>query len=122
MRTTRIASDYEVAGQIEYSDVASLSKKGVKTIINNRPDGEDSRQPLSKAIGKAAKKEGIAYYHIPVKSGRITAENVEELKKTLEGCEGPVLAFCRSGARAKTLYKSATRIQRPGFFKRLFGK
>ena len=36
-----------ISGQITPNDVKELAKDGVKSIVNNRPDGEEAGQPTS---------------------------------------------------------------------------
>ena len=120
MRISPLNSDFAVSPQISYEDVKAIAKAGFVTVINNRPDGEDTAQPLSKALAKACKQAGIAYYHIPFKPGRATAQDREKFKTALAQSTGPVLAFCRSGMRARGLYKSIHRS--PGLLSKLFGR
>ena len=42
-----------VSGQIQPADVAGLAGEGVTMIVNNRPDHEDSSQPLGADIEAA---------------------------------------------------------------------
>ena len=120
MRITKINDQFSVSPQIDYNDVKTLADAGYTTIINCRPEGEEPSQPLSKALQKAAKKANIAYHFIPFKPGRATAEDRANFQAALDASKGPVLAFCRSGMRARSLHKSLNK--KPGFFARLFGK
>jgi uncharacterized protein (TIGR01244 family) len=79
--------------------VDAAAEQGFKTIINNRPDGEDPAQPSGLQIEAAAQNAGLAYFHVPVRGGP-TPEQVETTQKILEQAPGPVLAFCRSGTRS----------------------
>ena len=89
-----------VSGQIVPDQVADLKRHGVTMIVNNRPDGEDTGQPLSAEIEAAAKAAGIDYRHIPIARGMGPAD-VEAMGAALRACEdGKVLAFCRSGTRS----------------------
>jgi uncharacterized protein (TIGR01244 family) len=99
----RLDAKTYVAGQIAPEAVAQLAALGVRTIVNNRPDGEEPGQPDSAAIGAAAAKAGVTYRHIPI-SGAFPEEAVEEMLETLEGSDGPVLVFCRSGMRSAFLW------------------
>jgi uncharacterized protein (TIGR01244 family) len=45
-------------------------------------------------------------------SGAITRENVEDQAKALEELEGPVFAYCRSGARCTNLYGLVQELKR----------
>jgi uncharacterized protein (TIGR01244 family) len=93
-----------VAGQIAPTDVAEAAAAGIKTIINNRPDGEEPGQPTSAEIETAARTAGLDYRHIPVAGGFSQAE-VEAMADALE--QGPALAFCRSGTRSTYLWALA---------------
>ena len=95
----RVTDELSVAPQIAVADVAEAKRQGFTTIINNRPDGEDPAQPASAEIEAAAKAEGLAYFHIPVRGAPGPAE-VEAERRVIEAAEGPVLAFCRSGTRS----------------------
>ncbi len=120
MHITKISETFFISPQIQYEHVKTLADKGFKTIINHRPDGESADQPLSKALAKAAKKAGVSYHYIPFKPGKATPVDKEKVKEILDREDGPVLAFCRSGMRARSLHKSITR--GPGLLARLFGK
>jgi len=95
----RVTDELSVAPQIAVADVAEAKRQGFTTIINNRPDGEDPAQPASAEIEAAAKAEGLAYFHIPVRGAPGPAE-VEAERRVIEAADGPVLAFCRSGTRS----------------------
>jgi len=120
MQISKISEQFAVSPQIGYNDVKAAADAGYTCIINCRPEGEETSQPLSKALLKAAKKAGLHYHHIPFKPGRATAEDRARFAAALEQSGGPVLAFCRSGMRARALHKSITK--GPGFFARLFGR
>ncbi|MDH3641051.1 MAG: bifunctional protein tyrosine phosphatase family protein/NAD(P)/FAD-dependent oxidoreductase [Gammaproteobacteria bacterium] len=93
-----------VSSQLSETDVGILAGQGYRTIINNRPDGEADDQPASTEIGAAARRHGMHYFALPVKSGVITDDDVAEFAALLESAEGPVLAFCRTGTRSVSLW------------------
>src|SRR6478672_9774257 len=97
-----------VAGQMAPEDVAALAAAGIRTIINNRPDGEEPGQPPTAEIEAAAKAAGISYRHIPIAGGFSEAQ-VEAMADALEA--GPTLAFCRSGTRSTYLWALARALQ-----------
>ena len=98
-------------GQITPDDVSEIARQGYKSIINNRPDGEAGpSQPLNAEIEMAAKALGLNYAYLPVVSGQITLEQAQEMARLLETMPGPVLAFCRSGARSTNLYMLAQQV------------
>ena len=105
MRIGQLSEHYFVTGQIEPEHVARLAEQGIRTIVNNRPDGEEWGQPTSGEIAAAAAEHGIEYLHIPVVSGGISLQNIEDFRDRCAGLEPPILMFCRSGARSSMLFQ-----------------
>ncbi|MBS9719511.1 TIGR01244 family phosphatase [Tianweitania sp. BSSL-BM11] len=104
MNIKDIASDYSVSAQIQASDIAELKAAGFKSVICNRPDNEDPGQPSVEEIRSAAEAAGLEFRHVPVISGQMTAENVQEQAQAFEALPKPVFAYCRSGTRSANLY------------------
>ena len=98
-----------VSGQITPDEVASLKQRGITTIVNNRPDGEDPGQPTGAEIEAAARAAGIEYRFVPIRRGPGPTE-VEEMRNALhEAAEGKLLAYCRSGTRSTFTWALARR-------------
>ena len=95
----RVTEDFTTAPQISLADVAEAARLGFRTVINNRPDGEEPAQPPSAEVEAAARAAGLAYHHIPVRGGP-TPDQVEQTRELLSTAETPILAFCRSGTRS----------------------
>lgn len=96
-----------VSAQIQPGEVAALKQSGVAMIVNNRPDGEDSGQPLGAEIEDAAQAAGIAYRSIPIIRG-IGPSDVTAMREAFDSCpDGKVLAFCRSGTRSTLVWALA---------------
>ncbi|HEX2764549.1 MAG TPA: TIGR01244 family sulfur transferase [Allosphingosinicella sp.] len=93
-----------VSPQIGSEGVAAAAAAGVRTIVNNRPDGEEPGQPGSAEIEAAAAAAGLAYRHIPV-AGAFPADKVAAMVDALR--KGPVLAFCKSGTRSTYIWALA---------------
>ncbi|AZV22613.1 MULTISPECIES: TIGR01244 family sulfur transferase [unclassified Mesorhizobium] len=104
MEYREISEDYSVSGQIQPEDVAAIKEAGFKSVICNRPDDEQPGQPSADTVKAAVEAAGLAFRYIPVISGQITTENVEDQAEALEELDGPVFAYCRSGARCTNLY------------------
>ena len=104
----RLTPSFSISGDVWPDDLAAIAAQGYRTIINNRPDGEAADQPTSAAIENAAHKLGLSYRHIPVVPGNFPAAAVVEFAAALSGCEGPVLAFCKTGMRSKNMHALAT--------------
>jgi len=107
MNLRRIDDSISVAPQIAPEDIPLLAEQGFGLIINNRPDDEESGQPSSAAIRAAAEAAGVGYVAIPTVMGGMSSQQVEAMAKTLEGAQGPVLAYCRSGTRSCNLWALA---------------
>jgi len=105
----RVTDHLAVSPQITPADVAEAKARGFTTLINNRPDGEAPDQPTSAQIEQAAREAGLAYIHIPVRGLPPTPEQVEQTRAAIEGSEGPVLAFCRTGTRCINLWSMGER-------------
>lgn len=95
----RVTDQLSVSPQISVAEVAEAARLGFRTLINNRPDGEDPTQPTGAEIAAAAQAAGLAYFHIPVRGGP-TPDQVDQTNRLLAEVPGPVLAFCRSGTRS----------------------
>jgi uncharacterized protein (TIGR01244 family) len=107
MEYRQISHDYAVAGQITPGQVAEIKAAGYKSVICNRPDNEQPGQPSAAEIKAAVEKAGLEFRHIPVISGQITQDDVKKTAEALGELEGPVFAYCRSGARSTNLYMMA---------------
>ena len=73
-----------------------------------RPDDEEPGQPNFAVIAKAAKEAGLNAVHIPV-SGGIGEGQLIRMEKALKELPTPMFGYCRSGARAGSLYSTARR-------------
>lgn len=104
MKISKITPSLSVSDQLGEQDLGIVAARGFKAIINNRPDGEAENQPQSEALATAAGRLGLGYRYIPVVSDGITNEDVEAFAKAIGDLEGPVLAFCRTGARSTVLW------------------
>ncbi|EIM74043.1 hypothetical protein A33O_13098 [Nitratireductor aquibiodomus RA22] len=104
MDIKKISDDYAVSPQIAPEDIAAIKQAGYKSIVCNRPDGEDSGQPAAELIAKAAEDAGLSFRHVPVVSGAMTLEDVTDMAAALKELPGPVFAYCRSGTRSANLY------------------
>lgn len=104
MEVKQITPDFAVSAQIAQEDILALKATGFRAIICNRPDQEDMGQPDFRDIADAAREAGLEARHVPVVSGMITPEDVASFEAALSDLPKPVLAYCRSGARAANLW------------------
>ena len=105
MQIVQLADGVFVTGQISESDLEIIAENGIRTVVNNRPDGESADQPLAADLAEAAARLGLKYVYFPVLSNGITPENVHGFAAMRDDLEGPVLLFCRSGARSAKLWE-----------------
>lgn len=90
-------------GQINPAQVSELAAAGYRSIICNRPDGEDGAV-ASAAIAKAASEHGMAFVYQPVEFSKLSLADGEVFVKTLEALPAPVLAYCKTGRRCAALW------------------
>ena len=93
-----------VSGQISAADVEALKAAGVRSIVCNRPDNEEANQVAHTTIADAAKDKGIEFVFMPVISGQMTQDNVDDFAKALKSLPEPIHAYCRSGMRCTSLW------------------
>ena len=107
MRVLELAPQVFVTGQMYEHDIRLAAKQGVRTIMNNRPDGEAPGQPLTAELAKVAEEAGVTYVDHPIILRSITREDVEEFGRVCEQLDRPLLIFCRSGARSTRMWELA---------------
>lgn len=110
MRVLELGPQVYVSGQLFEHDVRLMAKQGVRSIMNNRPDGESLGQPLSADLAKIAEELGMTFVHVPIDPRSINRKDVEEFAKACDELERPLLIFCRSGARSTTVWEMAEKI------------
>lgn len=108
MNYRSIDPNFAVAGQIRPDQLEALANAGFKTIVCARPDNEEPGQPSFRTIAAEAEKAGLKAVHIPI-SGGITDNALNSMKKALKDLPKPMYGYCRSGARAGSLYGAALR-------------
>lgn len=85
------------AAQPAPSDWSAIAARGVRTVINLRPDAELEGRDVAAEVRAA----GMAYHAIPAAGlDGITADNAKRLSATLARVDGPVLVHCSSANRA----------------------
>lgn len=104
MDIRKIDDTISVAPQITVNDVAEIARLGYKTLVANRPDQEEFGQPAMADIEAAAREHGLSWVFMPVESGHITDEDIDQFAPMIREAEKPVLAFCRSGTRCTVLW------------------
>jgi len=104
MNILQIDDKLTISEQITEQDVKELSELGVKTIICNRPDGEEPNQISCQTIKAAAEKNGIKFVHIPVPGREIPTPALNEFIECIETTNDKVHAYCRTGTRCSIFW------------------
>mgnify|MGYP002700424525 CR=1 FL=1 len=107
MNIKELSPDLSVCGQISVADLALIKAQGFRTIICNRPDGEEFGQPTFADISDAALAQGLDVKFIPVVPGAPMNGEADQFKRALDEAAGPILAYCRSGARSTMLWMAS---------------
>jgi sulfide:quinone oxidoreductase len=104
MQRKVISDSFSVSSQLHIEDIAFLKTEGIKTIICNRPDGEDLGQVEHEEIKQEALKCGLEFHFMPVISGRMTPQDGDSFYKLLQTTSQPTHAYCRTGTRCSILW------------------
>jgi sulfide:quinone oxidoreductase len=102
-----LAPGLSAAGKLDRSDIDALARAGVRTIVNNRPDGEDPGQLAAAEARQIAEAHGIADHHIPVTGPSLSRADVDAFAAVLASAPTPIVAHCRSGTRSTLLWALA---------------
>jgi uncharacterized protein (TIGR01244 family) len=109
LQTTPVNADFATSPQLLPAQMAAVAAAGFRSVINNRPDHEGgAEQPTSAEIAQAAEAAGLRYAYLPVVPSDIKPDEIAKMSELVTSLPGPVLAFCRSGARAAKLYQLAS--------------
>ena len=93
-----------VTGGLHRPDIEALARLGVRTIVNNRPDGEDQGQLSAADARRLAEAHGLVYHHIPITAATLSRADVDAFAAALRDAPTPVVAHCRSGTRSTLLW------------------
>ena len=107
IRVMELAHQVSVSGQLFEHDVRLLAEQGVRSIMNNRGDGEAPGQPFSADLARVAEEAGVTFVHLPINPRSISDQDVEAFAKACSELERPLHLFCRSGARTTRIWEMA---------------
>jgi len=111
---TLLTNGVFVTSQLKPSAVGSLKARGIRTIVDFRPDGEAADQTPSSVIESLSKDDGMAFHYIPVPHESIPDEAVHALRDVLSQGATPTVLYCRSGKRAARTFALAVASQTDG--------
>lgn len=104
MDIKKLTAELAVSRQIAASDLRAIADAGFRAVICNRPDGEGSDQPNFSEIEAAAREQGIETHYLPIESGKLGDGEAAQFGELMRTLPKPVLAYCRTGMRAATLW------------------
>ncbi len=109
-----LTPDFAVAPALDASDFAEAARLGFKTIINNRPDGEQDGQRTAAELSPEARRTGLSYAHVPANKLELFCDEVVGgMINAIRSAEGPILAHCQSGMRSAIVWAAAASRTRP---------
>jgi uncharacterized protein (TIGR01244 family) len=112
MNIARVNASLYVGPQLEPAHMPALVQAGVRSVVNNRPDGEGGpAQPTSAQLQAAAEAAGLEYRYLPVPPAGQSEADAREMARLVASLPPPVLAFCRSGRRSLALYQMGSALQ-----------
>ncbi len=90
-----------VTGELTLEDFPVLAAQGFKSIVSNRPDGEEAGQLTAQQEAAMAWRSGVAFRHVPAAKYEVLEYHViDALEAALKSVPGPVLLHCKSGLRS----------------------
>ena len=107
MELKKVSPRFFVSGQLSVADVTSAAAQGIRSIVNNRPDGEEPTQPTSAELKRTAEALGLEYVALPIQRNKMTDAHIEAFDKLSRQMAKPILLFCRSGARSSSLLQAS---------------
>ncbi|MDZ7710686.1 MAG: TIGR01244 family sulfur transferase [Roseovarius sp.] len=100
----QITEDFSVSPQITPEDIPAIAAAGFRSIMCNRPDGEEPGQPDEAAVAEAARAAGLEMRAVPFTSATMTEADVTAFREALETMPKPMLAYCRTGTRCTMMW------------------
>jgi sulfide:quinone oxidoreductase len=107
MEIKQLSATFSVTGQVTPAVLEEAARLGFTAVVCNRPDGEAAEQPSSLEMATAAARAGLAFEYIPVEPGQPFDREACLLGRFLASVEGPVLGYCRTGARSEAIWQRA---------------
>lgn len=105
MAIEKLADYLYISGQLDARTAKQAAQYGIKTVICNRPDGEEDGQPDFETVKAWLAEHGIAEVHyLPVTMDSINDAVLTEFQDTVAKSTAPILAYCRSGTRSATMW------------------
>jgi len=112
IRVLEVAPEVYASGQLFETDLGLLAKQGVRSIMNTRPDGESTGQPLSADLARVAQELGMIFAHHAVETASLAEQDAEAFARACDVLERPLIVCGRSGAHSTRIWESAEPVMR----------
>ena len=100
----QLTTELSVADQLTVDDLEAVKEAGFNAVICNRPDEEGEPHADADSMAQKANALGLEFRYLPVNGANITDTDVAQHAALLSEVPGPVLTYCRSGARCAKLW------------------
>ena len=100
----QLTTELSVSDQLTVDDLEAVKEAGFNAVICNRPDEEGEPHADADSMAQKANALGIEFRYLPVNGANITDTDVAQHAALLSEVPGPVLTYCRSGARCAKLW------------------
>lgn len=107
MAFKQITPTFSVSGQLSADDVRDAAAQGYKSIICNRPDGEEAGQLAAAIVKNQAEAAGLKFAYVPILATGATAHDGAKMRDALRTMPAPILAYCRTGTRSSNSWNLA---------------
>ncbi|MEL6933999.1 MAG: sulfur transferase domain-containing protein, partial [Pseudomonadota bacterium] len=87
-----LTENFAVSPQVDIEHMKEIAGSGFRSVICNRPDGEDVDQPDFLAVEYAAQANGLEIRWIPVAGGAFSEGALSEFRAALDEMPKPILA------------------------------
>lgn len=105
MSIEKIADYLYVSRQLNERTAKMVAQYEIKTVICNRPDGEEPNQPDFETVKSWLNAAGIEnVFYMPTTIDDITDAKLKEFQDTVAQSPAPILAYCRTGTRSAMLW------------------
>lgn len=105
MSFEKIADYLYVSRQLNERSAKQVAFYDIKTVICNRPDGEEANQPDFETVKKWLNEAGIEnVVYMPTTMESMTDVQLKEFQDTVAQSPAPILAYCRTGTRSAMLW------------------
>ena len=104
MNQKQIDENFSISGQITLNEIKLLADTGVRVLVCNRPDNEETDQLSFLQIKTEAEKFGITSLHIPVVDRNIPETELTDFCNLLDNENRKIHAYCRTGARCSVFW------------------